>query len=365
MRQRQQVVSLAAMREPSLLRFYVSREWLNKFNTFAEPGPITNHTFLCSHGGEVAFSAMGRGAGGPSPALHPVPSSAGIPPNKYHYIDDLVVILPQNVWEHLYNRYPRPRPASAVQAGHSAGREAGAGGGHASVTPRRAHSDSRTTRHQLWGAPGSLVCIEKDPRLWGHPAGPSQSQGTENWSSQSVVLAPLADSRGAAGRQAAGPVSPQPRAWLRGLGACAASGLPGSNPSRPRVCDSVVDGRAPGRARVTLDPGGRLCRGRGGGQTGGEGEAGETLWTGFASPTHSSGTARALRLVDGSEPHRERQPRSCGGIAPARQQKDVQPPFDVVLRVRPGGLWLPWLLPSGQERKRKHSAVLRPLGTYV
>ncbi|XP_066896616.1 ubiquitin carboxyl-terminal hydrolase 20 isoform X3 [Kogia breviceps] len=78
-RGRQQVVSLAAMREPSLLRFYVSREWLNKFNTFAEPGPITNHTFLCSHG--------------------------GIPPNKYHYIDDLVVILPQNVWEHLYNRF--------------------------------------------------------------------------------------------------------------------------------------------------------------------------------------------------------------------------------------------------------------------
>uniref|UniRef100_A0A2I3GT75 Ubiquitin carboxyl-terminal hydrolase n=1 Tax=Nomascus leucogenys TaxID=61853 RepID=A0A2I3GT75_NOMLE len=78
-RERQQVVSLAAMREPSLLRFYVSREWLNKFNTFAEPGPITNQTFLCSHG--------------------------GIPPHKYHYIDDLVVILPQNVWEHLYNRF--------------------------------------------------------------------------------------------------------------------------------------------------------------------------------------------------------------------------------------------------------------------
>ena len=28
----------------------------------------------------------------------------GIPPTKYHYIDDLVVILPQNVWEYLYNR---------------------------------------------------------------------------------------------------------------------------------------------------------------------------------------------------------------------------------------------------------------------
>ncbi|KAJ3605058.1 hypothetical protein NHX12_027108 [Muraenolepis orangiensis] len=55
------------------------REWLNKFNTFTEPGPISNHTFLCQHG--------------------------GIPPNKYHYIDDLVVILPQNVWEYLYNSF--------------------------------------------------------------------------------------------------------------------------------------------------------------------------------------------------------------------------------------------------------------------
>ncbi|XP_015222450.2 ubiquitin carboxyl-terminal hydrolase 20 isoform X1 [Lepisosteus oculatus] len=78
-RERQKVVALANMKEHSLLQFYISREWLNKFNTFTEPGPITNHTFLCQHG--------------------------GIPPNKYHYIDDLVVILPQNVWEYLYNRF--------------------------------------------------------------------------------------------------------------------------------------------------------------------------------------------------------------------------------------------------------------------
>uniref|UniRef100_A0AAZ3RCT4 Ubiquitin carboxyl-terminal hydrolase 20 n=1 Tax=Oncorhynchus tshawytscha TaxID=74940 RepID=A0AAZ3RCT4_ONCTS len=78
-RERQKVVDLASMKEPSLLQFYISREWLNKFNTFTEPGPISNHTFLCQHG--------------------------GIPPNKYHYIDDLVVILPQNVWEYLYNSF--------------------------------------------------------------------------------------------------------------------------------------------------------------------------------------------------------------------------------------------------------------------
>lgn len=78
-RERQKVVALANLKEPSLLQFYISREWLNKFNTFTEPGPITNQTFLCQHG--------------------------GIPPTKHHYVDDLVVILPQNVWEYLYNRF--------------------------------------------------------------------------------------------------------------------------------------------------------------------------------------------------------------------------------------------------------------------
>ncbi|KAK7896444.1 hypothetical protein WMY93_021769 [Mugilogobius chulae] len=62
-RERQKVVALANMKEPSLLQFYISREWLNKFNTFAEPGPISNHTFLCHHG------------------------------------------VPQNVWEYLYNSF--------------------------------------------------------------------------------------------------------------------------------------------------------------------------------------------------------------------------------------------------------------------
>ena len=52
MRERQRVVALANMEEPSLLHFYISREWLNKFNTFTEPGPISNHTFLCQHGGQ-------------------------------------------------------------------------------------------------------------------------------------------------------------------------------------------------------------------------------------------------------------------------------------------------------------------------
>ncbi|XP_071368893.1 ubiquitin carboxyl-terminal hydrolase 33-like isoform X2 [Centroberyx affinis] len=79
LKERRRVSGLLNMMEPSLLQFYVSRQWLNKFKTFAEPGPISNDDFLCSHG--------------------------GVPPNKAAFIDDLVVMLPQNVWDHLYSRY--------------------------------------------------------------------------------------------------------------------------------------------------------------------------------------------------------------------------------------------------------------------
>uniref|UniRef100_A0A8C5GIQ6 Ubiquitin carboxyl-terminal hydrolase n=1 Tax=Gouania willdenowi TaxID=441366 RepID=A0A8C5GIQ6_GOUWI len=79
LKERRRVSGLFNMMEPSLLQFYVSRQWLNKFKTFAEPGPISNDDFLCLHG--------------------------GVPPSKATLIDDLVVMLPQNVWDHLYSRY--------------------------------------------------------------------------------------------------------------------------------------------------------------------------------------------------------------------------------------------------------------------
>ncbi|XP_048457508.1 ubiquitin carboxyl-terminal hydrolase 33 [Rhincodon typus] len=78
-KERQRVAHLLNMMEPSLLQFYISRQWLNKFKTFAEPGPISNNEFLCAHG--------------------------GVPPQKASYIDELVVMLPQNVWDYLYSRY--------------------------------------------------------------------------------------------------------------------------------------------------------------------------------------------------------------------------------------------------------------------
>ncbi|KAJ7410116.1 Ubiquitin carboxyl-terminal hydrolase 33 [Willisornis vidua] len=78
-RERRRISSLLNMMEPSLLQFYVSRQWLNKFKTFAEPGPISNNDFLCMHG--------------------------GVPPHKANFIEDLVVMLPQNIWDNLYSRY--------------------------------------------------------------------------------------------------------------------------------------------------------------------------------------------------------------------------------------------------------------------
>uniref|UniRef100_A0A674JNJ3 Ubiquitin carboxyl-terminal hydrolase 33 n=1 Tax=Terrapene triunguis TaxID=2587831 RepID=A0A674JNJ3_9SAUR len=78
-RERQRVSSLLTMMEPSLLQFYISRQWLNKFKTFAEPGPISNNDFLCMHGGVL--------------------------PHKAGFIEDLVVMLPQNIWDTLYSRF--------------------------------------------------------------------------------------------------------------------------------------------------------------------------------------------------------------------------------------------------------------------
>ncbi|KAE8609494.1 hypothetical protein XENTR_v10011821 [Xenopus tropicalis] len=78
-KERRRVSCLLNIMEPSLLQFYISRQWLNKFKTFAEPGPISNNDFLCIHG--------------------------GVPPRKASFIEDLVVMLPQNIWDYLYSRY--------------------------------------------------------------------------------------------------------------------------------------------------------------------------------------------------------------------------------------------------------------------
>lgn len=69
----------SACAEPSDIRFFVSRQWLNKFKTFAEPGPIDNWALLCPHG--------------------------GLSPRKAVIASQLVVPLPQPLWEFLFKRF--------------------------------------------------------------------------------------------------------------------------------------------------------------------------------------------------------------------------------------------------------------------
>jgi len=51
---RQKAAQIFKRAEGSLMSFYVSRQWISKFNTFAEPGPISNNDFLCLHGGKLS-----------------------------------------------------------------------------------------------------------------------------------------------------------------------------------------------------------------------------------------------------------------------------------------------------------------------
>lgn len=64
---------------PSDIRFYVSKQWFNRFNTFAEPGPIDNWALLCPHG--------------------------ALPPSKTVLQSQLVVPLPQPLWEFFYRKF--------------------------------------------------------------------------------------------------------------------------------------------------------------------------------------------------------------------------------------------------------------------
>ncbi|KAJ8870435.1 hypothetical protein PR048_029457 [Dryococelus australis] len=78
---RQRAVELMELsqNEPGLMQFYVSKQWVNKFNTFTEPSPIDNSDFLCVHG--------------------------GVHPSKETYVNQLSTILSQAVWEYLYDTF--------------------------------------------------------------------------------------------------------------------------------------------------------------------------------------------------------------------------------------------------------------------
>ena len=76
---RARAVELMQVKEKSLMQFIVSKQWINKFNTFAEPGSITNDDFLCVHG--------------------------GVPPHMLQRVDDMVLTVSQPVWEYLLSQF--------------------------------------------------------------------------------------------------------------------------------------------------------------------------------------------------------------------------------------------------------------------
>lgn len=76
---RQKANQITEMDDAGFVRFYISRQWVNKFNTFAEPGPINNYDFLCRHG--------------------------DVQPKKWPNVSELAMEVPQVLWEFLHERF--------------------------------------------------------------------------------------------------------------------------------------------------------------------------------------------------------------------------------------------------------------------
>ncbi|XP_077284593.1 ubiquitin specific protease 20/33 isoform X2 [Arctopsyche grandis] len=60
-------------------KYFISKQWINRFNTYAEPGPIDNSDFLCPHG--------------------------GVPPDRVTIVERLTSVIPQVLWEFLYQNF--------------------------------------------------------------------------------------------------------------------------------------------------------------------------------------------------------------------------------------------------------------------
>lgn len=61
------------------IKFFISKQWINRFNTFAEPGPIDNSSILCQHGSLL--------------------------PNKTTDVSDLLVPVNQTLWDYFYEKF--------------------------------------------------------------------------------------------------------------------------------------------------------------------------------------------------------------------------------------------------------------------
>lgn len=79
--QAQEIISSSLHAYPSSsdIKFFVSKQWINRFNTFAEPGPIDNSSILCQHGSLL--------------------------PNKAANVTDLLVPINQALWDYMYEKF--------------------------------------------------------------------------------------------------------------------------------------------------------------------------------------------------------------------------------------------------------------------
>ncbi|CAG0912375.1 unnamed protein product [Notodromas monacha] len=68
-----------SLNDMDFMHYYVSKEWLVRFNTCSEPGPIDNSDFLCPHG--------------------------SVWPHRAAFVQELCVEIPQNVWEELHKSF--------------------------------------------------------------------------------------------------------------------------------------------------------------------------------------------------------------------------------------------------------------------
>ncbi|XP_026462053.1 ubiquitin carboxyl-terminal hydrolase 20-like [Ctenocephalides felis] len=76
---RKMAAELVDVERATDMSFYVSKQWINKFNTCAEPGPIDNWSLLCQHG--------------------------CVSPEKVSYVHKLAVPLSQPLWDFLYKNF--------------------------------------------------------------------------------------------------------------------------------------------------------------------------------------------------------------------------------------------------------------------
>ncbi|XP_039749804.1 ubiquitin carboxyl-terminal hydrolase 20 [Pararge aegeria] len=79
LRQKAAEILESASSEPNDIKFYISKLWINKFNTWAEPGPIDNSDFVCVHG--------------------------AVRPERVPHLPALATRLPQPLWDFLYHHF--------------------------------------------------------------------------------------------------------------------------------------------------------------------------------------------------------------------------------------------------------------------